>query len=647
MNRFYIIFTGICLLTGCFRYPSAVEASLRFADNNREELEKVLEHYSTFPADSLKYRAACFLIENMLPYYGYEGAAVDTVRKVLTAALELDGRLYDEALIRAAREFSYDSLNKVHDLHVITAGYLIENIEMAFEQWNKRPWNRNLSFEDFCEYLLPYRIRNEPLENWRKAYLDKYAKVLDSLYTGSDPVEAANVLNRYVRETERVAFNHKELKTLSPGALYFLEYKCGSCIDIKDASLYMLRACGIPAVCHYYICSPNLSGMHSWATIRDTTGLDIPFIAPGWEVGRDIGIDFRKGKVYRITYGSHPEHTPAPMNDEEALPSFRNPFMSDVSALYTGNNEIRAHVSGKGRYVYLGVQTGKRTTPIGITKSEDGIAVFKNVEEGLVYQLFFIENQLLKPAGYPVMLRDGKTHAFIPDMNDREKQTLYRKYGLSDLIYESMNYMVGGVLEGSPDAGFSSTVFRHRITDSVRDIIRQTVYPPKGFPLRYVRFTAAKNRRIDISGVELYAADDTAKVIKDISISVPKSAYKGIFPESLTDGDPLTYYMSIDSGVSFTLDMGALRHIHRIELTPHTDDNFISPGEVYELYYHAGTEGWISLGRQTAAGLFLEYENVPAGALLWLQNLSRGQEEQVFYMKNGRQIFSGRSETFY
>jgi hypothetical protein len=117
----------------------------------------------------------------------------------------------------------------------------------------------------------------------------------------------------------------------------------------------------------------------------------------------------------------------------------------------------------------------------------------------------------------------------------------------------------------------------------------------------------------------------------------------GIFAESLTDGNLLTYYMSVDLGATFTLDIGHLLPLHRIELTPRTDDNFVRPGDIYELYYHAGIDGWISMGKQKAEQLYLEYENVPTNALLWLQNHTRGQEEQVFYMKGGRQIFAGKN----
>ena len=50
--------------------PSLLDIALQQAKNNRPELEKVLSYYRLHPADSLKYRAACFLIENM-PYYTY------------------------------------------------------------------------------------------------------------------------------------------------------------------------------------------------------------------------------------------------------------------------------------------------------------------------------------------------------------------------------------------------------------------------------------------------------------------------------------------------------------------------------------------------------------------------------------------------
>lgn len=36
-----------------------------------------------------------------------------------------------------------------------------------------------LNFEDFCEYILPYRVGDEPLSLWRKELYDKYNPLLD------------------------------------------------------------------------------------------------------------------------------------------------------------------------------------------------------------------------------------------------------------------------------------------------------------------------------------------------------------------------------------------------------------------------------------------------------------------------------------
>lgn len=35
--------------------------------------------------------------------------------------------------------------------------------------------------DDFCEYILPYRVGDEPLEKWREAVYQKYNPMLDSL----------------------------------------------------------------------------------------------------------------------------------------------------------------------------------------------------------------------------------------------------------------------------------------------------------------------------------------------------------------------------------------------------------------------------------------------------------------------------------
>ncbi len=66
--------------------------------------------------------------------------------------------------------------------------------------------------------------------------------------------------------------------------------------------------------------------------------------------------------------------------------------------------------------------------------------------------------------------------------------------------------------------------------------------------------------------------------------------------------------------------------------------NAIYPGDIYELLY-ANIDGWESLGVQVAADYFVEYENVPSGALLWLRNHTKGVGERPFTSENGKMTF--------
>ena len=158
-----VFITGINILLAVFLMACAssdskrLEQALLFAGDNRGELEKVLSHYENNPE---KLEAARFLIRNMPRWYGYEGWQLDSIKPVL---IQKDkGEAVPKEVITKWQRVSFYSLPKVYDAKVITADYLIENIDLAFDVWKRYPWNRNLGFDDFCELILPYRIGAEP-----------------------------------------------------------------------------------------------------------------------------------------------------------------------------------------------------------------------------------------------------------------------------------------------------------------------------------------------------------------------------------------------------------------------------------------------------------------------------------------------------
>ncbi len=128
-----------------------LEETLVFAGENRTGLEKVLLHYQD---DSLKLEAARFLLIHMKDRHSYRGAGIDSVRQALIETSCQQGFM-ERGRRDKWRSYSYAGSPKVYDAQVIKADYLIENIDLAFEAWQQRGWDKYCPFDDFCNYLLP------------------------------------------------------------------------------------------------------------------------------------------------------------------------------------------------------------------------------------------------------------------------------------------------------------------------------------------------------------------------------------------------------------------------------------------------------------------------------------------------------------
>ena len=178
---------------------SYLEVALQSAGNSRIELEKVLRYYKENSSDSLKYKAVCFLIENM-PFYAYsDGEQLENYKSYYTC-LKKSPKTPQQVADSVKEAYgSMKKLDKKRDILEVDSAYLCHNIDWAFKVWQEQPWGKNISFETFCEYLLPYRIGDEPLSYWRETYYEKYNSLLDSLRMSDsldieDPVVAANYL---------------------------------------------------------------------------------------------------------------------------------------------------------------------------------------------------------------------------------------------------------------------------------------------------------------------------------------------------------------------------------------------------------------------------------------------------------------------
>lgn len=136
-------------MAGCFAYWPLV---LTISDWNRlcglpGKTGGSWKSIGFYKHDDEKYAAARFLIENMPHYYAYRGEAVDSVKRALVKYKEEKVALLEES--NYWKSFNFEKMEKVYDSKVITAEYLINNIERAFRAWKKRPWNKEVTFDDF------------------------------------------------------------------------------------------------------------------------------------------------------------------------------------------------------------------------------------------------------------------------------------------------------------------------------------------------------------------------------------------------------------------------------------------------------------------------------------------------------------------
>ena len=110
------------------------------------------------------------------------------------------------------------------------------------------------------------------------------------------------------------------------------------------------------------------------------------------------------------------------------------------------------------------------------------------------------------------------------------------------------------------------------------------------------------------------------------------------FAYQVYDNEPLSYFISSKPGASVTVDLGKVVTIDNFWYMPRNDDNFVRIGDYYELFYW-GEGCWNSLGKKIAEKPFLPYDGIPSGALLYLHDSTRGEEELIFHMEAGKQVF--------
>lgn len=210
----WCIIVFLFLVSSCsISRNTRLELALKQAGNNKFELEKVIGHYAKKPRDSLKYRAALFLIENML----------DSHQKI------------------ADKNPGIGSLCKK-----------IDNIDYAFYSWYEFPWNKELDFGDLCKHVLSCNFGSTSLYGTRKFFINKFKGIEDTL-PNAQPWEVSRIILKEIKKSFRhtlpLSRKYRFLKHLSPQQL--INAQIGGCYEEAILSWMALRSLGLPAAVYY------------------------------------------------------------------------------------------------------------------------------------------------------------------------------------------------------------------------------------------------------------------------------------------------------------------------------------------------------------------------------------------------------------
>ncbi len=599
----------------CNPVSSHLENALKQSGNNRHELEEVLHYFSFDPGDSLKYKAAVFLIENMPGHYTLESTIIDRFRLELPEIHPNHPYRWYKTMQSLPAKIELNNFGyKLYDLEWLESSYLIRHIENSFRIWQTTPWLCNLPFDDFCEYLLPYRILNEHPDHFSDStllYITRLKATVQHLplnYTPEHIVEILKILDPDYLNLPGISIQ------LGPNQTYNV-----GCIEQTIFQIYGLRQAGIAAALDYIPCWGNRDGLHYWSSIIYPTYVNNTRTE---QVGN-------APKVYRKTYS----HQPFPQSHgQEYIPEFfRTPFSQGCYPLLHLYRFCRIPLYGltdSCRYAYLCVFNDRQWKPVCWSEIYKKSAYFENIGRNIVYLPVYYKGLELTAGSSPFILHpNGSIEYLIADTLHLQTLRLNRKCPIDNRKIQWTS-LRGGYFEASNRADFQNSTIIYR-TDRLYP--GTTVIPvDTTVAFRYWRYYLEGYHQM--AEIGFY---DTRKNEMTGKIFLPPETFITKNPEKLFDHDPLTYaliapYIGVDFGKPVALS--------EIRYLPRNDDNGIIPGQVYELKYHNGHH-WISLGRQTARYSYIDFENAPTHALFWLQNLTTGREERIFTYKNGRQRF--------
>ena len=257
------------------------------------------------------------LVVFVLPLVGYADESSTAWQKKIVEKAGENGEQITKALseIRQERREGMEFLLRYmpeRDLTSLSADFLLENVDYAYQAWNQSKWKNDVPKDLFLNYVLPYANINEDRDNWRKDFYQRFSPLVKDAKSAG---QAAVMLNQKVFKLTNVKYSTKRRRA-DQGPFESIESGLASCTGLSILLIDACRSVGIPA---RFVGTPlwsDRSGNHSWVEVWDNgawhfTGAAEPAgddLDKAWFIGRASKAkrDDRRHAIYAVSYKQTP-----------------------------------------------------------------------------------------------------------------------------------------------------------------------------------------------------------------------------------------------------------------------------------------------------------------------------------------------------
>jgi hypothetical protein len=598
--------------------------------------------------DRHKVEAAKFLVENVNDKFYYDGdelrsfdelfnilGDIQKYRKISNVDRSLNSKM--DSLRRLYGRPDQMTFDILPDSAMVSKNLLLENLEYAFKVKSEKSWLKNMPDSLFHEYILPYRVGTERLEENQRSHLYNTYNFIKKV---KKEEQIAFDLNKSINLQKFAADVQKEISKRINLNRTMWEYpfdipiskmelgKQGSCKHLVNYTTAAMRSVGLPVVSDFSNRWGNNWTGHKWNVLILENMSEIPFDAGNPSIsfnleGRNVV------KVFREQFGENKSFKSP--SELEVPPTLYNKYWKDVTRTYTKVTDIVINVPKDVRdrvnTVLIGTFDNSAWAPQFYAEIEGEKATFREMGTANVYIGMYYMYGGIITFGDPFIIDSLGNQRILSPKKEKIDQVLFRKYPQKKAIINYEQTVIGGRFDLYKDDTMTKSDFTYVVNHSPDSVV--TINLPSD-NYRYIKYTFPNISKSYLAEISIFDKDKAIN-LRPLSSKTDKQLL------SLNDKSLETYYTG-KKGQTITYGLGDSLHVSSIKFAPRSDSNYLIEGDEYELCYWKNGK-WISISKKKASSSILLFSSIPKNALCLLHNLSRGKEERIFTYDDGKQVW--------